>query len=322
MSGSSGVTACLLGDLSAARELGKVGTQSDVHLHDFKQDGRDVTVIVPARYPDQLKCLSYAVTDADAAVLVIPELNAQAGEQILAAHAAGIPHGIILLTNYLQPEQVQPLLAGTNLASWPLLTEEDWPKVREHIAQAPPRSTEGQVLVPVDHHFDVKGVGAVVLGVVKQGVLEKSATLHAFPDKVICPIRSIQCHDVDVPQAVAGDRVGLALRNTKAEQLDRGMVLALPDADLNVMKTGDPVTFSLERSPFSKQPLSSGSVVHLGVGMQFVPVTLTNDAPGAGESGTVEGTLQKGLVVAPGETGVLWHVDGAPQRVVGSASFN
>ncbi len=318
----SGVTACLLGDTSTARELGKVGTQSDIHLHDFKQDGRDVTVIVPARYPDQVKCLSYAVTDADAAVLVIPELNAQAGEQILAANAAGIPHGIILLTNYLQPEQVQPLLAGTRLADWPILTEEDWPRIREHLAAAPERSSEGQVLVPVDHHFDVKGVGAVVLGVVKQGVLPKSATLHAFPDKVICPIRSIQCHDVDVQEAVAGDRVGLALRNTKADQLDRGMVLALPDADLQVRKTGDTVEFQLQRTPFSKQALGDGSVVHLGIGMQFVPVRLTANVPGPGEEGTVSGVLEKGLVVAPGESGVLWHMDGAPQRVVGRVSFS
>lgn len=317
----SGVTACLLGDTSTARELGKVGTQSDIHLHDFKQDGRDVTVIVPARYPDQVKCLSYAVTDADAAVLVLPELNAQAGEQILAADAAGIPHGIILLTNYLQPEQVQPLLAGTRLADWPLLTEADWPRIREHLAAAPERSANGQVLVPVDHHFDVKGVGAVVLGVVKQGVLPKSATLHAFPDKVICPIRSIQCHDVDVAEAVAGDRVGLALRNTKADQLDRGMVLALPDADLRVMKTGESVEFQLKRTAFSKQTLGDGSVVHLGMGMQFVPVRLTQDVPSPGEEGPVSGVLEKGLVIAPGESGVLWHMDGAPQRVVGHASF-
>ena len=317
----SGVTACLLGDTSVARELGKVGTQSDIHLHDFKQDGRDVTVIVPARYPEQLKCLSYAVTDADAAVLVIAELNAQAGEQILAADAAGIPHGIILLTNYLQPEQIAPLLAGTGLAHWPVLTESDWPRIRAHLGQAPERSLDGPLMVPVDHHFDVKGVGAVILGVIKQGTLQKGETLHAYPDKVICPVRSIQCHDVDVPQAVAGDRVGLALRNTKADQLDRGMVLAHPDADLNVHKTGDTVTFTLRRNRFSKQPLASGSVTHLGVGMQFVPVRLSTDAPAAGTEAIVTGVLAKGLVVAPGETGVLWHVDGAPQRVVGAVSF-
>lgn len=316
-----GVTVALLGDLDARRELGKVGTQSDIHLHDFKESGRDVTVIVPARYPEQLKCLSYAVAGCDAAVLVVSKLDARIGEQILAAEAAGITHGAIVLMDYLQPEQIQPLLRGTRLEAWKMWTEADWPAIRAHLADAPVPEREGPVLVPVDHHFDVKGVGAVILGVVRQGILHKGDTLYAWPDKVICPVRSIQIHDVDHGEAHTGDRVGLALRNTKAEQLDRGMVLAPSDAPLAARKTGDSVSFTLRRSPFSKQPLAAGAVVHLGIGMQFVPLRLSTDAPGPGQEGTVEGVLEKGLVTAPGETGVLWHVDGAPQRVVGAVSF-
>lgn len=317
----AGVTVALLGDQEAKKELGKVGTQSDIHLHDFKEGGSDVTLIVPARFPDQLKCLSYAVGGADAAVLVVSEMNAQVGEQILAADAAGIEHGIIILQNYLQPEQIQPLLKGTCLESWPIQTEADWPAVRAHVAATPVPEKPGDVLVPVDHHFDVKGVGAVILGVVRQGVLKKGETLYAWPDKVICPVRSIQCHDVDVGQAVTGDRVGLALRNTKADQLDRGMVLAPADADLQAIKSGGSLSFRLKRSAFSKQALGPGSVMHLGVGMQFVPVRLDSEAPSPGEEGEVTVELQKGLVVAPGDIGVLWHVDNAPQRVVGRASL-
>ncbi len=316
-----GVTACLLGDLDARREVGKVGTQSDIHLHDYKEAGRDVTTIVPARYPDQLKCLSYAVNGAEAAVLVVSALNAQVGEQILAADAAGIQHGIIVLQNYIQPDQLKPLLKGTTLESWPMQTEADWPAVRSHIAAAPEQPVEGAVVVPIDHHFDVKGVGAVILGVVQQGTLKKGETLYAWPDKVICPVRSIQCHDVDVPTAVTGDRVGLALRNTKAEQLDRGMVLAPSDAPLHAYKSGDSIEFTLHRTKFSKAALAAGSVLHLGLGMQFVPVRIAADAPGAGQEGKVKATLEKGLVVTGGQRGVLWYVDGAPQRVVGSASF-
>lgn len=318
----SGVTVALLGDQDAKKELGKVGTQSDIHLHDFKEADRDITVIVPARFPDQLKCLSYAVGGADAAVLVVSEMNAQVGEQILAADAAGIQHGIIVLQNYLQPEQIQPLLKGTTLESWPIQTEADWPGVRAQIAATPVDAKNGDVLVPVDHHFDVKGVGAVILGVVRQGVLKKGETLYAWPDKVICPVRSIQCHDVDVAEAVTGDRVGLALRNTKADQLDRGMVLAPAEADLTAFKVGAEASFELTRSPFSKQALGPGSVMHLGIGMQFVPVRLTSEAPAPGTSGKVTVALEKGIVVAPGDVGVLWHVDNAPQRVVGRAQFS
>ncbi len=315
----AGVTAALLGDFDVARELGKVGTQSDIHLHDYRDGDVDVTVIVPARYPEQPKCVSFAVVGADAACLVVSAIDAAAGEQILAADAAGISHGIIVLRNYLQAEQIQPLLAGTSLESWPILTEEDWPKVRAHLAAAPVAPREGEVAVPVDHHFDVKGVGAVVLGVVKQGTLRKGETLYAWPDKVICPIRSIQIHDRDVGEAVTGDRVGLALRNTKADQLDRGMVLAPTDAPLTALAVGHEVVLRLRRSPFSKQDLGAGSVVHAGFGMQFVPIRLSEDAPAAGQDGTIRGHVEKPLVIAPGERGVLWHVD-AKQRVVGRLS--
>ncbi len=316
-----GVTACLLGDLSFRKEVGKVGTQSDIHLHDFKENGRDVTMIVPARYPDQLKCLSYAVNGAEAAILVISELNAQTGEQILAADAAGIQHGVIVLENYIQPEQIAPMLKGTTLEGWELQTEADWPAARAHIGAAPEIVRDGDVRVPIDHHFDVKGVGAVILGVVAQGTLKKGETLYAWPDKVIAPVRSIQCHDVDVAEAVTGDRVGLALRNTKADQLDRGMVLAGPDAPLKALKTGDEITFTLQRSPFAKASLVAGSVVHVSQGMQFSPMRLLADAPAPGETGEVKGELQKGLVVAEGDSGVLWHMDSAPQRVVGRIGF-
>ncbi len=318
-----GVTACLLGNLDVRREFGKVGTQSDIHLHDYKHEGTDVTVMVPDRYPDQLKCLSYALANADAACLVVDEINATIGEQILAADAAGIRHGTIILRNYLQPEQLAPLLAGTNLEGWTLTTEEDWVAARSHLAAAAPeRNAEATVLVPIDHHFDVKGVGAVILGVVQRGTLKKNDTLHAYPEKVICPVRSIQIHDADHAEAGPGDRVGLALRNTKADQLDRGMVLAPPDADLVVKKAGDAITFNVDRSPFSKQDLAAGSVVHLGIGMQFVPVRLTTPAPAPGTGGPVEAVLEKGIVHASGENGILWHVDNHPQRVVGRVSFD
>lgn len=314
-----GATAALLGNLDARREFGKVGTQSDIHLHEFKEGGRQVTVVVPARYPEKVQPLSYAVLSCDTAALVVPKLTPQIGEQILAADAAGVRHGAIVLQEYLQPEQLAPALKGTALADWRVFAEEDWPAVRAHLAAAPVPAREGPVLVPVDHHFNVKGVGAVVLGVVKQGVLRKSDTLHAWPDKVICPVKSIQIHDVDHAEAHPGDRVGLALRNTNADQLDRGMVLAPADAPLRVAKAGEAVTFRLRRGRFAKQPIAKGGVVHLGLGMQFVPVRLTEDPPAPGSEGDVAGELEKALVWAPGERGVVWHMDSAPQRVVGGA---
>ena len=316
-----GLTVGLLGNLVARKELGKVGTQSDIHLHEMKEGGRQVTIIVPDRYPDQLKPLSYAVLNSEALVLVVEKMSAQVGEQILAADAAGVKHGAIVLQNYIQPEQLKPILKGTSLESWPVFTDEEWPKVREHLAATPNAPHDGFVMVPVDHHFNVKGVGAVVLGVVKQGVLRKGETLHAFPPKVICPIRSIQIHDVDHDEAHVGDRVGLALRNTNPEHLDRGMVMAPADAPLKVHEVGSTVTFTVARSPFAKSALKAGGVAQLGVGFQFIPVRLTTDPPAPGKEGTVTAVAEKAFVHAPGERAVMWHQDATPQRVVGRVTL-
>lgn len=317
-----GVTAALLGNLETRREFGKVGTQSDIHLHEWKDGDVLGITIVPAKYPESVKPLSYAVLNADTIALVVDKMTAQVGEQILAADAAGVRHGVIVLQNYLQPDQLKPLLKGTTLESWLILTEEDWAKARAHFLTAPPRGPkDAPVIVPIDHHFNVKGVGAVVLAIVRQGVLKKGETLHAFPDKVICPVRSIQIHDVDHNEAVPGERVGLALRNTPPEMLDRGMVLAPADAPVKVHPVGSTVTFRLRRSPFSKQPLKAGSVVQVGAGMQYVPLRLTADLPAAGQEGDVTGTLEKALVHLPGERAVLWHQDNVPQRVVGALTL-
>lgn len=317
-----GLTVTLLGNQDAKRELGKVGTQSDLHLHEFKEGDRHAITIVPVKYPESVKPLSYAVLSCDAAVLVVDKITAQVGEQILAADAAGIQRGVIVLQNYLQPDQLKPILKGTTLEGWEVVTEEDWPAIRARLGKVPPRGDRNApVAVPIDHHFNVKGVGAVVLAVVRQGVLKKGETLYAFPDKVICPVRSIQIHDVDHNEAVPGDRVGLALRNTPPEMLDRGMVLAPADAPVKVHLAGAAVSFPVKRSPFSKQPLKAGAVLQLGAGMQYVPIRLTADAPGPGQEGTIQGTLEKGLVHMPGERAVLWHQDNVPQRVVGALTL-
>jgi len=316
------VTVAVLGNLEARNNFGKVGTQSDIHLHEFKENGLQCIAIVPATYPAAIKPLSYAVLNVDAAVLVVDKLGAQVGEQILAADAAGIKHGVIVLQNYLQPDQLKPILKNTTLEGWLMLTEEDWAKARAHLATAKAAGDPAApVQVPIDHHFNVKGVGAVILGVVKQGTLKKGETLHAFPEKVICPVRSIQIHDVDHNEAVPGDRVGLALRNTPPEMLDRGMVLAPADAPLVVHAKDTAVTYKLKRSAFSKAPLKAGAVLQVGVGMQFVPIRLTADLGGPGSDGELVGTIEKAIVHGKGERAILWNSDATPQRVVGALTL-
>jgi selenocysteine-specific translation elongation factor len=64
--------------------------------------------------------------------------------------------------------------------------------------------------VPVDHAFNVKGVGVVVLGIVVYGAVQKHATLNVLARRKTAQVRSIQKHDEEFDVAWEGDRVGLA----------------------------------------------------------------------------------------------------------------
>ena len=127
-------------------------------------------------------------------------------------------------------EKIEPLTKGTRLENFEYI--EDNPLIlRERLlSDASERkpavtSVDSSGTVSVDHFFNVKGVGTVVLGVVKDGVIRKHEAVRVLPGDKTAQIRSIQKHDDEFEQAAEGDRVGIALKNIDVEYLDRGYVL-------------------------------------------------------------------------------------------------
>jgi selenocysteine-specific translation elongation factor len=80
--------------------------------------------------------------------------------------------------------------------------------------------------VPVDRHYNVKGVGIVVLGCVSRGMIKKHDTFRVLPTEKTAQIRLIQKHDDEADASYPGDRVELALKNIEAGHLDRRYVLS------------------------------------------------------------------------------------------------
>ena len=311
------VTLAVLGNLEYAKELGKKSTESDVQLMSFREGDVNVSMVVPFRHPEKVHPLCYAVNSADAVLIVVKEMNRDLGESILAAAAAGHSRGIILLQNYVQPEQVAPLLKNTTLAGIPIVTaEQEKPaSIRQKLADLAVAPREGPVRIPVDHHFNVKGIGTVVLGFVQQGVVKKHDTLRAFPTDKTATVRSIQVHDVDVAEAHTGDHVGLALKNIENDDLDRGNVFA-PEGSLSVAETGQTVTVKASVTPFFKAGIKTDGVYHLAHGWQMCNARARNDlAPG--KEGAVTFELMKPLAYAPGDRVVLVNLDNPNQRIVG-----
>lgn len=321
----SNLTVAILAPPDYAKDLGKKGTVSDITFYNLKKGDATVTFIEPTRYPEKLSSLFYAVSVSDRIVLVVEEINASFGECVLMLQCAGKSSGYLILKNYITPDQIAPLIKGTVLEHYEIL-EEDIVGLREKMleisvkqtAHQKTHDTAGKGSVPVDAHFNVKGVGVVVLGFVAQGIIKKHDMLKVLPTEKSAQVRSIQKHDDDAEYAIKGDRVGLALKNIEAEDLDRGFVLT-NDPTLKYTTT---ISGKAQIVKYWPAPLKEGMVLYAGHWMQFLPARL--------EKITVEAdwrmpmislTMEKALVYSPGARVVLHYLEGGKLRVVGALTL-
>jgi selenocysteine-specific translation elongation factor len=208
----SNLTIAVLAPPDYAKDLGKKGTTSDITFYNLKKGDATVTFIEPTRYPEKLSSLFYAVSMADRVLLVVNEINAMFGESVLMLQCAGKAGGWLVLKNYITPDQIAPLIKRTVVENYEVIGE-DMNAIREMVldltTQQEAPQAAGKGVVPVDAHFNVKGVGVVVLGSVAQGSIKKHDQLKVLPTEKTAQIRSIQKHDDDADTAVTGDRVGL-----------------------------------------------------------------------------------------------------------------
>jgi selenocysteine-specific translation elongation factor len=314
------INVAVIGPLEYAKELGKKGTVSDITFYNLKKDETTVTFIEPSRYPEKLSSLFFAVSMAQKAILVVDEINAQFGESVLMLDCAGMKDGILVLRNYITPEQVAPLVRDTVVEGY-RIAEDDRFRLREELTEeaasrkdpAPgelPRSGS----VPVDHHFNVKGVGVVVLGGVIRGAIRKHDSLKVLPTEHTALVRSIQKHDDDVDAAWEGDRVGLALKGVEVEALDRGFVLS---NDTSLIASGT-IHGRAVLVKYWPSALKEGMILYLGHWMQFLPARIAY-VNNAGDWKRPELTLrsEKELVFPPRARILLHYLEGGKLRIAG-----
>ncbi|KQC03001.1 MAG: elongation factor Tu [Methanoculleus sp. SDB] len=313
------ITVAILGSTGYARGIGKAGTTSDITFYNIKRGEDAVTMIEPARYPERVQSLFFSVSMADEAILVVDEIDTAFGETVVMLHAVGVRKGYLILRNYLDPSRIAPLIRGTVVEGYRLV-EDDPVALREYLLQdvaAVTRDSKPETggIVPIDHHFNVKGIGIVILGSVRSGIIHKHDIVAVLPGKKTAQIRSIQKHDDDWSTASAGDRVGLALKNIGAEDLDRGFVLST-DGSVATTRT---IHGRAELGSFWQHPLREGMVLHIGHWMQFVSGrVVTVDAGDDWKHPAVTIALDRDLVYLPGDSAVIHHLDAGRLRVAGS----
>jgi selenocysteine-specific translation elongation factor len=125
-------------------------------------------------------------------------------------------------------------------------------------------------------------------------------------------VRSIQKHDDDFDTAETGNRVGLALKNIEADQLERGMVLT----NNPEFKTTSVIKGHLNFVKYWANPVNVGMAVHVGNGMQFITATVDNS-----KDGEVEIGLQKPLAYKSEDKATVMYLNGGNLRVVGTVTL-
>jgi selenocysteine-specific translation elongation factor len=308
----SGVTVAVVGALDVAKELGKKGTSSDVTLFNVVHDELAVTLVEPTQFPEKFSPLLVALGMADQCLLVVPELSRPVAETIATVDTTGVPTTVVL-GPAVGDGEVTKILKGSRLESAPRHPL-DLPKLRDLVESWKAPEVAGTPLVPIDHAFPVKGVGAVALGVVRRGSLKAHEKLRLYPTPKAVEVRSLQVHDVDRKEAGCGERVGVALKGVEADELERGQVLA-PEGTLR--EGTELAADAFSKCRYYRGDAGPGASIHAVVGLQVVPAELGVLTPTE-----VKFTTDRPVAYAPGDPAYLVDL-GVPAgpRVVGRATL-
>ncbi|MEM3852239.1 MAG: EF-Tu/IF-2/RF-3 family GTPase [Methanomassiliicoccales archaeon] len=251
--------------IEIAGAIGKKGTESDLIIFDRKTDEKCLSIVIPKSYPERMQPLLQSLNMADAVIFVPETVDSIAGEIIVATGCVG--RGGTLLSDADTAARLLPLLRASGNEWAHMETGDDTTReLREKLwnMKIQRRENEEHWRVDVDHSFEVRGVGTVVLGVVKYGrvkVHDRLLNVQAGKEGMI---RSIQIFDEDVPEASAGSRVGLALKGLTVEQLPRGTVLT---NDMH-FEASNEITIEFKKEKYFKDALQPGKAIHLSAGLQ------------------------------------------------------
>ncbi|MFX1281870.1 MAG: EF-Tu/IF-2/RF-3 family GTPase [Promethearchaeota archaeon] len=231
--------------------LGAPGTSSDIQFYNRldSQQGEVFTALTPIDYPEKLKPFLQTLILTNIHILIIDVetgLNATVGEILVGLdmfHRISTTRVLISLNGIksnsewklLQiKEKIQSLLSNTSLRGIDFIEirrKEDYDLIKKKIVDLgneiyEDNSTKSDYTkILIDHAFSVKGIGTVILGIIKKGSVRSNQMLELIGNggvskKVI--IRGIQKYDRNFKEAHEGDRVGLALKgNISVNEINR-----------------------------------------------------------------------------------------------------
>ncbi|HQS99015.1 MAG TPA: elongation factor Tu [Thiobacillus sp.] len=247
---------------SSPEEKARGITINTAHV-EYETAGRHYAHVDCPGHADYVKNMITGAAQMDGAILVVSSADGpmpQTREHILLARQVGVPYIIVymnkadmvddaellelvemeireLLSKYDFPGDDTPIIIGSALKA----LEGDQSDIGEpsilKLAEAldsyipmPERAVDKPFLMPVEDVFSISGRGTVVTGRVERGIIKVGEEIEIVG---IVPTVKTTCTGVEMfrkllDQGQAGDNVGVLLRGTKREEVQRGQVLAKP----------------------------------------------------------------------------------------------
>jgi elongation factor Tu len=214
-------------------------------------------------HADYVKNMITGAAQMDGAILVVSAADGpmpQTREHILLARQVGVPYIVVymnkadmvddeellelvemeireLLDAYDFPGDDTPIITGSALKALEGDTSDiGVPSIMKLVealdsyVPEPERITDGAYLMPVEDVFSISGRGTVVTGRIERGIIKVGEEIEivGIKDTVKTTCTGVEMFRKLLDQGEAGDNVGILLRGTKREDVERGQVLAKP----------------------------------------------------------------------------------------------
>ncbi|MBT3472638.1 MAG: elongation factor Tu, partial [Gammaproteobacteria bacterium] len=230
---------------------------------EYETDNRHYAHVDCPGHADYVKNMITGAAQMDGAILVVSAADGpmpQTREHILLSRQVGVPYIIVylnkadqvddeellelvemevreLLDDYDFPGDDTPIVTGSALKALEGDTSDIGSPSIVKLAEAmdtyfpePERAIDGDFIMPIEDVFSISGRGTVVTGRIERGVVKVGEEIEivGIKDTTTTTVTGVEMFRKLLDQGEAGDNVGVLLRGTKRDEVERGQVLAKP----------------------------------------------------------------------------------------------
>jgi elongation factor Tu len=248
----------------APEEKARGITIATAHV-EYQSEHRHYAHVDCPGHADYIKNMITGAAQMDGAILVVSAADGpmpQTREHILLARQVGVPYIVVylnkadmvddaellelvelevrdLLSTYEFPGDDTPIITGSALKAFDGDTSEIGVPSIEKLVDAmdsyipqPERAIDGAFLMPIEDVFSISGRGTVVTGRIERGIVKvgDEVSIVGIRDTTKTTVTGVEMFRKLLDQGQAGDNVGVLLRGTKRDDVERGQVLAKPNS--------------------------------------------------------------------------------------------